>query len=700
MSSQHVAAPLPAGGGRRVYTLCPDDTGFGIEDVWPTIGFGPERVPEIRRKAERLPWASALLERFIAEANHVVENEEPLQPIERIGWRHQFYSKTTGEHLVYERHQPDAHLDPSTGERVSGPEEHAAWVLLTHERTHRLMRSLGLIAQLTGERRYAAWVREGLLRAVELFAHDELREGNRTDALYFQPLYDAPALAQLCWSYALTRDSSVYREGDHERIRIGIFERGIPYQLRFLDQIGVHNMACYVSMAVAVCGHWLGRADWLERGLRDPGVGLRGLLELGVPATPAGDADGFWYEGTTFYHWYSLCPLITLWELAQTLGDPLARDETVRRRLTAMLDAPVRMADFEDRVPTLGDLGAPRVMTLDTYRHLYEWGAGRIDAVGLGAVAARLIERAGERDGWTALAYGLDQLRDPAPPLAEHTTLPRAGLVCFRDPERRMHALFRVGPHGAAHDHRDKLALAIHAYGECIAPDLGTPGYSLTDTRAYFRGTFSHNTLMVDDKDQAEVHNVGLRHRLEGAPAYAEGVLFDAYPGVTLTRRVWFDAPYVVVADDLVSDDEHRYAWLFHARGAFRAAVESPAEGPPYDHYLESPPYVQLSHPERTGARGRIEGRWRVAERVGLRVLLRCDGLAEVITGRTPGQPLHDDRGTLVVRCTGRRGRYVAVFEPHGGRPTAADIELRGERVQLTLTDGSVRRYEAPSAQH
>ncbi|NUQ02020.1 MAG: hypothetical protein HUU35_19405, partial [Armatimonadetes bacterium] len=395
---------LPLGTPHRPYTLMPGDSGLLVEDAWPSIYFGAERLPAIREKTNGAPWARSMLARLVAEAEGVLA-EEPSQPLERIGWRHQFYSKSSGEHLLYERHSPHGFLDPASGGLEAGEEEHAAWVLLTHERTHRLLRSLALLHGLTGDARYAAWVREGLLRAVEFFGHDEFREGNRCRALYFQPLYDGPALTQMALAYDLTRDAACYSQADHQAIVDGIFGKGIPYQLEFLDEIGVHNMGCYVSAAVATCGQVLGRPEWVERGLRHPLTGLHGQLRDGVRSGPDGQPDGFWYEGTMFYHFYSLCPLITLWELARTLGDPLAADADVRERLAAGLLAPVNLADSRDRLPILGDLGDPRVMSLETYRHLYEWAAGRLDPERFGPIAARLAQRCG-RDGWTALAFG------------------------------------------------------------------------------------------------------------------------------------------------------------------------------------------------------------------------------------------------------------------------------------------------------
>ncbi|MCC7491510.1 MAG: heparinase II/III family protein [Fimbriimonadaceae bacterium] len=681
---------MAAGSPHRPYTLSPHDRGYLLEDVWPTIYFGAARLPAIRSQVATQPWAADLLATLRAEADAVVAGEEPVQPIERIGWRHDFYSPRTGQHLVYDRTQPDAHRDPGQAAAVTGAPQHRAWVLLTHERTHRLMRSLAVLYGLTGDLRYASWVRDGLLRAVEFFRHDELREGNSHQALYFQPLYDGPALTQFAYCLQLIRAAPVWQPGEIEAVIAGIFERGIPYQQAFLKVIGVHNMACYVSAAVAVAGQVCGRPEWLELGLRHPQTGLLGLLRDGFRDTAAGVIDGLWYEGTIFYHHYSICPLITLLELAGELGDPLATHPEVRARLRAGLQGPLDLLDLDDRLPTLGDLGDPHVMRLDTYRHLYEWGAGRLDPAAFTPALARCASRCG-RDGWTALAFGPATLPPAAPPPAAHTLLPGPGIAVLRDREHQLTALFRVGPHGAGHDHRDKLQLCLTARGALISPDLGTAGYSLKAVHGeVYRATFGHSTLLVNEAGQREVRQASLTTHFETRPALAVGSLRDAWPDVTATRAVWFDPPYVVLLDDLQSTTEQRYGWLFHAFGELTVTA---GDAPPTLPALpDKAPWSWLTARQRGGGDGVARLVWQTTPTVALHLHLLADAPAELTWGQTPGQPFEPARRTVLLRTVGPRRRIAAVLEVPAAAGTVQGLRLAGETVVLSTTSGE-RRY-------
>ncbi len=283
------------------YTLSPHDAGLVIEDVWPTLFFGVERLPEIKQKVNQFYWAQTAVEQMKAEAE-IVLSKPPQKPKQRIGWRHDFYSHNTAEHLLYNPDSPDKHFDPSDGSWHGSEAQRRAWALLTHERTFRLMRSLSVLYGLTGDEKYATWVADGMRAAVEMFARDDLREGNNTEALYFQPLYDAQILLLLANSFGLTRNSNAYSESDRANIISGIFESAIPYQLRFFKKTGTHNMTCYVAAALATVGSLIGCEDWIEMALDDEKAGLSALLKNGLREDENGEPDGFWFEGTMFYH--------------------------------------------------------------------------------------------------------------------------------------------------------------------------------------------------------------------------------------------------------------------------------------------------------------------------------------------------------------------------------------------------------------
>lgn len=685
-------------------TLSPHDAGRAIEGVWPALCFGTERLPEMRRKVRELDWARAALAQWSGEAQAIL-SEPPLLPEGPIGWRHDYYSPATAEHLLFDPRDGSRLVDPWDG-AVYGPDGAStmvpaeargrAWRLLVHERTYRLMHALAVLYALTGDERYAQWVVEGMRRACAMFRRDDLRVANRHGALYFQPLYDAQVLLLLATTYDLIRPSASCTAADHEGVRREIFERAIPDQIAFLDGRAPPNMLAYAAAALATAGDIFGRPEWRAPAYEHPRSGFAALLDRGLRRDPRGRIDGFWVEGTQFYHLYSLCPLITLLERA---GSALKGD--ARDRMRALLSAPIRMADEALRLPALGDLGAPKHLNLRLYRHLYEYAAGQLDEARFGPLLRRLYDDGAARSSLAAVAYGPDCL--PSPPRSRRPQpwrsegFPAMGLAFLRAIGRRPGGVgmaareeeyyqvwLRAGAHGEGHDHLDKLSFGLHAAGEVLATDLGTAGYGNAAFAAYCRSTFAHNTILVDERSQERVS----RARLRMGTDWAAGVLEDAYPGVRLARHIKLAPPYVWLEDQYESAETHRFGWVLHAYGSLAvAAAPAPPDAAPVDTGVEEEPLPPLPEDgpfawfvNRYGGTTRepLCADWRIRDGLWLRLWAASDGLVEWTTGQTPGNPIPDRRRTLLLRVRGRQRYIRAVLEVHHGAPAlgAAPAEL------------------------
>lgn len=672
-SDRQARRTLPAGPvPYRPYTLSPHDTGWLIEDVWPSLYFGPERVGEMSRKVDRFPWARRAVDLMTAEADYALSSA-PHVPMEPCGWRHDFYSRRTGAHLLYEPDHPDALLDPTTGRRECDAAQRRGWALLTHERTFRMLRSVGFLYQLTGEERYAAWVSAGMRLAQEYFGHAEFHRGR---ALYFQSLYDAGILGLLANAYELTSASQAYTDTDHRSIREHIFAERVPEVADFAGK-GPSNMDCFVAMALVSAGRAIGRDDWIRQGT-EGFLALDQQLARSVPGDPdrqGEEPDGFWVEGSTFYHLYSACTLVTLREEARRSGTAL--DTATEDRFAAMLQAPVVLADDRLRVPTLGDLADPRTMNLAAYRHLYEYAAGQVDPDRFGPVLAAQYRYAdAARTDLAALAYGPDELTGPSTqaagsppprtvPARKSRVLPQARIVVFEaGAPHPMWLLFRSGTFRGGHDHPDRLSLALHAYGVPISPDPGTPGYSLREALGhYFRSTLAHNTVLVDEESLTA--EATLSHDLDTDPQSAHGEI--RADGVTIRRTVSFEPPRIVIVDEFEAKTERRFGLVFHAYGdvTVHSSGSATAQAGDPDPLPEGGPWTPITDRRYERTAGPVGATWRPAPSVRLHLLSQGSHHepVEVITGKAPGQPFADGQGLLYLRTHGRTHRRETVLQ-------------------------------------
>lgn len=648
------------------YTLSPHSIGPLIEDVWPPVFWGAERLPEARRKITSLPWAQAILRELEEEAAQVLAGE-PLLPIEPIGWRHDFYSRSTGEHLLFDPDSTGEFVDPADQSVWQGEAFHRAWVLLTHERTYRTMRSLALLYGLTGREEYATWVARGMAKAVRMFARGDFRELSRAQALYFQPLYDAQILAMLAGTYELIKGSPALSDSLHEDIVQGIFISAMPYQIEFMERHGAHNMTCYVDAALAFSGRAVGNNTWIEQALYHSSGGFHAMLRNGLAKDPQGGIDGFWCEGTQFYHLYSVSPLLSLYPLvaeAKT-GRPEASGamplEEVKLRLSRALMVSAEMADERLRLPVVGDLGAPKNCRLTLYRGLYEMGAGLLESASCQSVLAAIYQTGVARNSIAALLFGPDEVDQPA--LAHGSVhLPAAGMVFLR--RDGFHAYLKASRSPGGHDHPDKLSIGLSAHGQPILADLGTAGYAFRDFLSYCRSTFGHSTVLVDEAPGQSITDASLTARLEEGTS--SGATEDQKAGVRLARTIKLQPPLLLISDRYVASPEaRRFSFVLHPYGSLAVAFAGTPAELQLPEFPTSGPFAYFTNRRRFTSSVPVCLDWRVTEDVWLRAWLSASVPFELLVGQTPGNPMPDYRSTAVLRAAGTTIDVWAALEVH-----------------------------------
>ena len=120
-------------------------------------------------------------------------------------------------------------------------------------------------------------------------------------------------------------------------------------------------------------------------------------------------------------------------------------------------------------------------------------------------------------------------------------------------------AFLDAGPEGQAHQHEDKLAFQLYAYGTDMLADTGTYAYDTSDMRKYAVGTRSHSTGMVDGENQnrMKTHKYGvIPERIHADFSYAFGDEYEIAEG-------YFDQGY---GDELI-DVKHSRKVIFFKKG-------------------------------------------------------------------------------------------------------------------------------------
>jgi hypothetical protein len=415
----------------------------------------------------------------------------------------------------------------------------------------------GWMYQLTGETGYAEYTAKILLGYAERYLkypyHDNRnRVGNKASKsggrLIEQTLGEASTMVNtLAPGYDLIHDSGVLSPEDHEAIRTKLI---VP-MLQSIDRNkrGKSNWQSWHNAAMFSGGAVLGDADWMNKAIHQKEHGF--LFQMAASVS----GDGFWYENSWGYHFYTLSALVGLCEGARRSGVDLWHHPAMKKMCTipayyTMPDGKLQgFNDSHARRPSGGGLEAAYAVYQD-------------------AVILSLLD---PKISYDTILMGRDVHRT-----AEHVPLKSqlfeaTGHAILRtEGAGKLAAILDFAPHGGGHGHYDGLALQLYGYEQALGLDRGiakSQAYRLPIHRNWYKTTISHNTILVDEEARDEgACQLAL---YAATDQYAVVVARDsgAYPGVLHQRVMVLTPEYLIVLDDVGAQNPRRFNWLYHNNG-------------------------------------------------------------------------------------------------------------------------------------
>ncbi len=185
----------------------------------------------------------------------------------------------------------------------------------------------------------------------------------------------------------------------------------------------------------------------------------------------------------------------------------------------------------------------------------------------------------GDSDGGYALSPFLRHRSKSVPAQRPRLMLPDSGYTILRSHRVHTRIVFDHGRLGMppmyAHGHADALSVTLRHNDDDLLIDPGTHSYSNIGWRSYFRSTRAHNTVTVDDDDQAQqVTPFIWRHPYHCTRVKCDAgehtillAMHDGYRrvGVTHWRGLIYDhAARLVVWDYLIGRGAHRLSLWWH----------------------------------------------------------------------------------------------------------------------------------------
>jgi len=610
-------------------------------------------IARAKKRIATEAWAKEVFEEIVQKADAILS--APIEiPAQGGQWSHHYVCKECGTRLSFTHGK---HLCPHCGKEYSGWPYDEVIAGRKHRSNLAAVETLGWAYALTGKEAYAEYAKALLTKYADAYTsypfHDyqggTLSKGAR---LLAQTLDESTVIIGTVAGYDLVYSSPAWSDAERRKVEDGFF-REVARTIQRND-MGVSNWQSWHNAALSSIGYCLGDEGLVSDAI-DGKSGFRFQMRKSVLK------DGFWYEGSPAYHFYSLNALRWTALGAQRAGTDLVPIDAFR----AMFLAPTRYLFPDFTFPAVNDSDRFSISKFSgLYEIAYAWYGDPVYAMAAGK---------GKRNSIEALFWGADSL-----PVEKNESLgepvsdsPGVGGAILTQGKPPLSFHIHYGPHGGYHGHPDKLALIVFAQGGVIAPDPSRVAYASPLQEGWYKTTLAHNTLVVDRRNQKPAEARSVRFFTTDRLSAVQAECPDAYPGVDLVRTTAVTPGYLLDLFIAKSDSPHVYDLPFHFDGELKNAPETKPCAPSSDQ--DGYQYLEAMSSASSSSTWSAEFRQSNKNRFQFSLVGNPPSTVYLASGLTGNPPR---RIPLVLASqTGTTAQFLSLIEPFENAPSIEKIE-------------------------
>ncbi len=650
------------------------------------IQFTPEQVKQYH---SRLHQDNSIINSLQQQVKPLLER--PIQvPRQGIAtWQLYYFCPEHSVQLRFDLDKPRQHVCPVDGAIYTGQPYDGAWWRFLNDVYAQGCYTFGLLWVLTQEQLYLERAKAILLEYAHYYPDYQIHGGipyNGPGKANAQTLCEAIWLRSLSCGYDLISDQ--LNRTEKATITTRLLAPGAEF-LKDYRTPQIHNHEVIIGATIGILGIILERVDLIDFAINSD-YGLIYQLDHAVLE------DDFWFEGSLHYHIFALESFLAYEKFAlhtpYRLGHP---------KLPKMLQFPLRLLQPDYELPLLND--AIYGEKHHRFETVYEFGYREYGCPEFAWFLHRIYRGQNRDRNLEAFLYGVADLPGiTQPQLRNYHDVSGSGITIFHGKDER-YLLVKHSPFGGEHDHYDRLGISFFAFGERIAPDLGTTGYGARLHYEYYKNTGSHNTVMINEANQPPANAKVLRFR-EG-PEYTlldTEVRWDgsypgldsfiipqwdpsSYAGVTLRRVILWCEEYFIECFSVTGVKAGPIDWVLHVPGRSLTAQTLEYSGV----FSTQKPFKYLTNVRLAPQAPMIVSGWEMAN-CRFNLYSFCFNDNQVYLAEGPDNPSVKKLSYLINRVQGGQAVFVNVFETT--RPGAPGIENVQCRIAEKRAEIAIRR--------
>ncbi|MGQ1892015.1 heparinase II/III domain-containing protein [Thermophagus sp. OGC60D27] len=476
-----------------------------------------------------------------------------------------------------------------------------------HKSNYIAMYGAGVLWQLTGEEKYAEFVKNMLLEYAALYpqlGRHPVKASYAPGKLFWQSLNEAVWLVYTIQAYDCV--FSYLDPQDRLTIETNLLRPYVDFLSVESPKVfnRVHNHGVWAVAAVGMTGLALRDDELVERALygvegdqpKDKEANESGFL---VQLTELFSPDGYYTEGP-YYQRYALLPYLLFAQSLESNRPDLRifafRDSVLKKAVLTTLqltNVDGRFFPINDAIKEMS-LAAPELV--NAVDIIYNVDQSQKELLSIARQQGEVVFSRG------GVAVARDLEKGEAKPFIRRSRQffdgahgDKGAIGVLRSEEREQAIVMKYASHGMGHGHFDRLSVMFYDSGHEILTDYGAArfvnieykhgGRYLPENDTWAQQTIAHNTLVVDQMSQFG-GNVKKASKTDGTPWFFKvdqetvkvmsAKELNAYPGISLHRTLALIEDSVLLKNPLIvdvfraasdADQVHTYDLPFHYDG-------------------------------------------------------------------------------------------------------------------------------------
>jgi hypothetical protein len=545
-------------------------TAAAEERSHPRLMTGTAGIDSARKWITTYPWYRSIVEQHRADIDRFIARRPVyVSPLKQTYMYQMYTCPKHGVELLYEEFRPFEHrCAADTNEIYSGGKYDMAWAGWYNRLLGTDLVWMGILYNVYGDQKYAEAGRGILVKFADLYLSYTTDNTILGPAhVFFGTLSESFWGVDMAYGYDLLYTYPGFTPAERKSLKEKLFYPLAAITQKFPETAS--NRQLWYNNVSAAVGFLYGDRELIDFAISGK-YGFRWQLGSALPES------GFWPEWSG-YHFVALRGMIHLAEMASHNGYDLYHMEVAGRTLKNMFDAPFLLIQPNYEFPRSKDSGGGSILE---YAPFYEVGfAVYRDRKYLGLLNQTHLARGTQVVGESS-ALGKapepvsmfdidpDLPRDTVAIYTEQSTnLAGNGFAILRDSTLRTYLYLDYGILGGEHGHPDRLQMGYYAGGRNWIVDPLNESYMNPNLQLWYRRSIAHNTLVVDQTDQAWTNGYG--NFFGALPSFqvASGGSTTEYHGVKLTRTLIQVGDYFLDLFDAESPDVHTYDLPLHSFG-------------------------------------------------------------------------------------------------------------------------------------